>query len=67
MYLSFLQGGLEFRFLLLNMLLDFLQLMNRLSALCNLLCEVGNLLCREEGIITWSDIEHTGKGPVTTA
>ena len=48
MYLSFLQGGLEFRFLLLNMLLDFLQLMNSLSSLCNLLCEVRNLLCREE-------------------
>lgn len=45
MYLSFLQGGLEFRFLLLNLLLDFLQLMNRLSSLCNLLREVGNLLC----------------------
>lgn len=67
MYLSFLQGSLDFRLLLLNLLLDFLQLMNRLSSLCNLLREVRNLLCREEGTITWSDMEHTGKGPVTPA
>lgn len=46
-YLSFLQGRLDFRFLLLNLLLDFLQLVDRLSSLCNLLREVRNLLCRE--------------------
>ena len=48
-YLSFLQRGLEFRFLLLNLLLDFLQLMNGLASLCNLLCEVTNLLCESKG------------------
>lgn len=47
LYLSFLQGGLDFGFLLLNLLLDFLQLVDRLSSLCNLLREVRNLLCRE--------------------
>ncbi|KAI1232285.1 hypothetical protein IHE44_0006733, partial [Lamprotornis superbus] len=41
MYLSFLQSSLDFRFLLLNLLLDFLQLMNCLSLLSNLLCEGG--------------------------
>ena len=46
-YLSFLQGSLDFRFLLLNLLLGFLQLMNGLASLCNLLCEVSDLLCKE--------------------
>lgn len=48
MHLSFFQSSLDFRLLLLNLLLDFLQLMNCLSSLCNLLREVRNLLCREE-------------------
>ena len=71
MYLSFLQGSLDFRLLLLNLLLDFLQLMNGFLAGSQLLCEVRDLLCMDEnpsdhvemdniGVARWMPWSHLG-------